>query len=127
MIDTVFLGPRKVGGSEFLLPVGSFSNKREYSEADWLVPLVSIVLGTCRPSKLGIYFRGCSQIMMLSQKFQKSDFLVPCSFTHFFHDVEMLMRKPKTFVKVIQRFWYVLHVGLMFLKIHQKQPKLQLW
>ena len=30
-------------------------------------------------------------------------------------------------MKVIQRFWYVQNVGLIFLKIHQKQPKLQLW
>ena len=28
-------------GQNFLLTVGSFYNKREYSEADWLVPLVS--------------------------------------------------------------------------------------
>ena len=29
-----------MGGQNFLLPVGSFFNKREYSEADWLVPLI---------------------------------------------------------------------------------------
>ena len=67
-----------------------------------------------------------SQIMTLSQKFQKSDFFGHCSFTQLFHDVEKLRRKPKIFVKVIQRFWCVQHVGLMFLKkIHQKQPNLQ--
>ena len=52
--------------------------------------------------------------MTLSQKFQKSDFLGHCSFTQLFHDVEKLRRKPKIFVKVIQRFWYVQHVGLIF-------------
>ena len=67
-----------------------------------------------------------SQIMTLSQTFQKSDFLGHCSFKQFFHDVEKLRRKPEIFVKVIQRFWYVQHVGLKFEKIHQKQPKLQL-
>ena len=54
--------------------------------------------------------------MTLSQKYQKSDFLGHCSFTQLFHDVEKLRRKPKIFVKVIQRFWYVQHVGLIFLK-----------
>ena len=68
-----------------------------------------------------------SKIMTLSRKFQKRDFLGHCSFTQLFHDVKKLRRKPKIFVKVIQRFWYVQHVGLIFLKIHQKQPKLQLW
>ena len=52
--------------------------------------------------------------MTLSQKFQKSDFLGHCSFTQLFHDAEKLRRKPKTFVKVIQRFWYVQDVGLIF-------------
>ena len=44
-----------------------------------------------------------------------------------FYDVEKLGRKPKIFVKVILRFWYVQHVGLVFLKIHEKPSKLQLW
>ena len=44
MIDTVFLGPRKGGGLNFLLTMGSFSNKREYSEADWLVPLLCKIM-----------------------------------------------------------------------------------
>ena len=57
-----------------------------------------------------------SWIVTLSQKFQKSDFLGHCSFTQLFHDVEKLMRKPKIFVKVIQRFCYVQHVGLIFKK-----------
>ena len=52
--------------------------------------------------------------MTLIQKILKSDFLGHCSFTQLFHDVEKWRRKPKIFVKVIQRFWYVLHVGLMF-------------
>ena len=52
--------------------------------------------------------------MTLSQKFQKSDFFGHCSFTKLFHDVEKLRRKPKIFVKVIQRFWYVQDVGLIF-------------
>jgi hypothetical protein len=30
--------------------------------------------------------------------------------------VKKFRRKPKIFVKVIQRFWYVQHVGLMFFK-----------
>ena len=54
--------------------------------------------------------------MTLSQKFQKSDFLGHCSFTQLFHDVEKLRRKPKIFVNVIQRFWYVQDVGLIFKK-----------
>ena len=45
---------------------------------------------------------------------KKSDFFGHCSFTQFFHDVEKLRRKPKIFVKVIQRFWYVQHAGLIF-------------
>ena len=67
-----------------------------------------------------------SQIITLSQKCQKSDFLGHCSFTQFVHDVEKLRRKPKIFVNVIQRFWYGQHKGLLLLKIRQKQPKLQL-
>ena len=47
-----------------------------------------------------------SKIITLSPKFQKSDFLGNCSFTQLFHDVEKLSRKPKIFVKVIQRFWW---------------------
>ena len=54
--------------------------------------------------------------MTLSQKVQKSDFLGYCSFTQLFHDVEMLRRKPKLFVKVIRRFWYEQHVDLIFFK-----------
>ena len=54
--------------------------------------------------------------MTLSQKFQKSDFLGHCSITPPFHDVEKLERKHKIFVKVIQRFWYVQHVGLILVK-----------
>ena len=50
----------------------------------------------------------------LSQKFQKNDSLGHCSFTQIFHNVEKLRRKPKIFMKVIQRFWYVQHAGLMF-------------
>ena len=53
--------------------------------------------------------------MTLSQKCQKSDFLGHCSLTQLFHDVEKLRRKPKIFVKVIQRFWYVQQVGVIFL------------
>ena len=54
-----------------------------------------------------------SQIMTFSQKCQKNHFFGHCSFSHFFHDVEMLKRKPKTFFKVIQRFWYAQYVGLI--------------
>ena len=66
-----------------------------------------------------------SQIMTLSQKFLKCDFLGHFSFTQLFHDVERLRRKHKIIVEVIRRFWYVQHVGLIFLKIHQKPPKLE--
>ena len=48
-----------------------------------------------------------SQILTLSQKFPKSDFLGHCSFTQPFQDVEKLSKKSKIFVKFIQRFWYV--------------------
>ena len=67
------------------------------------------------------------QIMMLSQKSWKSDFLGHYSFTQLFHDAEKLRIKPKTFVNVIQRFWYVKHIRLIFKKFHQKQPKFQPW
>ena len=50
----------------------------------------------------------------VKSKIQKSDFLGHCSFTQLIYDVEKLRRKPKIFVKVIQNFWYVQHVGLMF-------------
>ena len=40
MIATVFLGTKFKGGQNFLLTVGVFFNKREYSGADWLVPLL---------------------------------------------------------------------------------------
>ena len=53
--------------------------------------------------------------MTLSQKCKKkSDFLGNCSFTQLFHHVEKFRRKPKIFVKVIQRFWCVQHVALIF-------------
>ena len=55
-----------------------------------------------------------SQIMTLSQKFQKSVFLGHCSITQLFYNVEKLRRKHKIFVKVIQRLWYVQHEGLIF-------------
>ena len=54
--------------------------------------------------------------MTLSEKFQKNYFLGHYSFTQIFHGIEKLKRKPKIFVKVIQRFWYVQHADLMFLK-----------
>ena len=58
--------------------------------------------------------------MTLSQKFWKNDFFGHCSFPQLFHDVEKLRRTMKTFVKVIQRFWYVQHIGLLLEKFHQK-------
>ena len=64
-----------------------------------------------------------SQIMTLSQTIWKSDFWGHCSFTQLFHVVGKLRQKPKIFMKVIKRFWYVSHEGLIFLK---KQPKLEL-
>ena len=68
----------------------------------------SVIYHDCRD--LNIFhplFGFQSQIMTLGQKFQKSDFLGHCLFTQLFYDVEKLRRKPKIFVKVIQRFWYV--------------------
>ena len=40
-----FFGTRFRGGQNFLLTVGIFYNKREYSGADWLVPLISLEPG----------------------------------------------------------------------------------
>ena len=37
-----FFGNKLRGVKNFLLTVESFFNKREYSEADWLVPLVLV-------------------------------------------------------------------------------------
>ena len=51
-----------------------------------------------------------SQIMTLSQKLWKNYFLGHCSFMQLFHDVEKFRRKPKSLVKVKQRFWYAQHV-----------------
>ena len=62
----------------------------------------------------------------MTLKFPKSDFLGHFSFTQLFRDVGKLRQKPKIVVKVIQKFWYVQHVGLIFLEIHQTQPKLEL-
>ena len=36
-----FFGTKFRGGQNFLLTVGIFFNEREYSGADWLVPLLS--------------------------------------------------------------------------------------
>ena len=38
-----FFGTKFRGGQNFLLMVGGFFNKREYSGADWLVPLLTIL------------------------------------------------------------------------------------
>ena len=38
-------------------------------------------------------------------------FLWYCSCTQLFHDVEKMGRKPKTSVRVIQRFWHVHNIG----------------
>ena len=56
--------------------------------------------------------------MTLSQKLKKKkhSFFGHCSFTQLFHDVEKLRRKYKICVKVIQRFCYVQHMDLIFLK-----------
>ena len=48
------------------------------------------------------------------------------SLTQFCHHVEKLWRRPKIFMKAIQRFWCVQSVGQLFQKIHHKQPKLEL-
>ena len=56
-----------------------------------------------------------SKIMKLrKEKKRKNDFLGQCSFTQLFHDGKKLIRKPKLFMKVIQRFWYAQDVGLIF-------------
>ena len=52
-----------------------------------------------------------SQIMTLSNLFGQCDFLGHCSFTQLVNHVIKFRRKPKIFVKVIQRFWCVQHVG----------------
>ena len=49
----------------------------------------------------------------IKSKCRKSDFLGPCSFTQLLNNVEKLRRKPKIFVKMIQIFWYVQHVGVI--------------
>ena len=38
-----FFGTKFRGGQSFLLTVGSFFNKREYSEANWLATLILLV------------------------------------------------------------------------------------
>ena len=45
--------------------------------------------------------------------FWKSDFLGYCSFTQLFYHLDKFRRKPKIFVKAIQRFCHVQHVGLI--------------
>ena len=50
----------------------------------------------------------------LKKKKKKNYFLGCCYFTQLAHDVEMLRKKPKIFVTVIQRFWYAQHVGFIF-------------
>ena len=58
---------------------------------------------------------------------EKKATIMPSLFTQLFPDVEKLRRKPEMFVKVIQTFWYVQHIGLILKKkINQKQPKLPL-
>ena len=68
-----------------------------------------------------------SQIMTLSQKFQKSDFLGHCSFTQLFHDVEKLMRKPKIFVMVIRRILVCTTCGLNIFKNPPEAVKVATW
>ena len=38
-----FFGTKFRGGQNFLLTVGIFYNEREYSGADWLVPLICVL------------------------------------------------------------------------------------
>ena len=52
----------------------------------------------------------------IKSKISKSNFLGHCSFTQLVRDVIKLSSKPKIFVNVILRFWYVHHVGVIFLK-----------
>ena len=39
-----FGGPSLGGGQNFVLTVRGFFNEREYSEADWLVPLLNTII-----------------------------------------------------------------------------------
>ena len=48
-----FFGTKLRGGQNFVLPVGSFFNKRKYSEADWLVPLMYSLLNTLKLNNVG--------------------------------------------------------------------------
>ena len=64
-----------------------------------------------------------SKIITLRQKFQENVFIGHCSFTQLVHDVKKLRRKPQIFVKVIQKFWYVQHVCIIFYKNPQEAVK----
>ena len=91
---------------------------------------LNINLICCTYQNLCMTFRNVFGFLLnfsASWKNLKSDFLGHCSFTQLFHDAEKLRRKPKIFVKVIQSFWYVQHIRLIFKKFHQKQPKFQPW
>ena len=52
--------------------------------------------------------------------FWKWHFLGHCSITQVCYHFEKFRRKLKIFVKVIQRFLYVQHVGPVFKKVHNK-------
>ena len=43
IINTVFFGTKFRGGQNFVLTVVGFFNEREYSAADWWVPLIAKV------------------------------------------------------------------------------------
>ena len=64
--------------------------------------------------------------MTLTQQFGKSDFFGHRSFTQLIHNVVKFRKKPKIFVKVIQRTTYEQHIGWTVKRIHQKPPKLKL-
>ena len=48
-----FFGTKFREGQNFLLTVGSFVNKKEYSEADWLVPLIGNIGNVDNISNIG--------------------------------------------------------------------------
>ena len=53
-----FFGTKFRGGQNFVLTLRGFSNEREYSGADWLVPLILLIYF------LAIFMiRGCSHMM----------------------------------------------------------------
>ena len=82
-----FFGTKKRGGQNFLLTVGSFSNKREYSEADWLVPLLSLRTGLFQ--HLFKIIKGSMLPLLTSKKFSDAINIV----IHFLINMNVLSQK----------------------------------